>query len=254
MFFRRKKSKSKSKSKKVAIAKSNTAVVKLQKQINKINKALKTTYETMYLYGNFSNTTVSTDYAYQNLCNYSTLAPCFGTAGNDYNFVNQFMARKLELDVAITAGSEPNNIYMTVYLVTLKSAATSLYSKTTGVLTLASPANYVTNAVAGISQAMINPKDFNIHYKRRIVIGNNAQAIGAPSGAGNDFVQGTWRKKINVTMKQMVKNPDGNVVSLTCNQEASKQWYLLVFNDNNTVDLEYPYLYINAVWTIDVPV
>lgn len=251
MRFKRANSNSK---KKVSIAKPNTNVVKLQKQVNKITKSLTSTYENHYMYGNFSNAVVTGDYAYQNLCNYATLAPCFGTVGNDYNFVNKFKAKELQMDIVLTNGNEMDLMFCTYYIVTLKNEATSLYDKNTGAITLSKPANYVTNGIAGYSQALLNPKDFTIHYSKQVTLGNNSVAAMGATGAGNDDLKGIYRKHLSFKVNQVGRNPDGNMVGLACNQEASKQWYILFFNDNSGVDLTYPVMDINIVWKIEVAV
>lgn len=226
--------------KKVNIKAKNTNVVKLQKEINAITKAMKKTYETHHLYGSFTNGGVSLPYAFVNLSNWNTLAPCYGTVASDYNLLNRFFSKKFELDMYFVYSNEPNNTTMSLYIVSLKKD-TNVYNKSTGGLSLTLNADYIDNiAFSGYSQALLNPKVFNIHWKKRIILGNNNVAIGAPTGTGAGDVKNAYRVYAKVNTKKMITNPEGNVQALTCSQDPTHQYYLLVMNDNIGTDLEYP--------------
>lgn len=238
----------------VSTMKPKTDIVKLQKQVNKLESKLQTGYEKMYLYGSIQDTTVLSNYEVANLSNYNTLAPCFGTSGADYNTVNKWYSKKIHLDIIIDLGNEPDNVSMTIFVVKLKKD-TNLYDKSTGAMvTLSATNNYIQNTLNDKSQVYINPKDFKIVFVDDILVGNNGVAIGTSTGPGNDELKGHYRKRISWKTGFYSSNPDGNLQALTCDPDPTHQYYFLLFNNNLGADLQYPTYSLQVLHEIDVPV
>lgn len=237
----------------VSVKPKSTAPVKLQKQINKIVRRLPRAMDTHYLYGNFGGASITAPYYVQGLNIWQTLAPCFGTSAIDLTEISSLFWKRLEMDLVIYANNEPANLYISAFVVSLKKH-TNLYNRSTGAMNLLNtPNNYVNNAIAGTSQALLNPNDFNIHWRKRIILGNNGQAIPAASGPGSGDVKMYYRTKINIYPNCTVKNPDGNLITLLANADETHQYYLLIFNENSSLDLESPSFALNTLLTIQTP-
>lgn len=232
---------------------SKPVVKSLVTQVAKIKKQLKQGTEIQHLYGSYS-TTVAADYYALNLCNYNALVGCFGSSGNDYNFVNKWKSNYFLIDLMLNANNEPNDVNMSLYIVSLKDSASRLYDKASGVLTLASVNDYIMNTASSLAQTLVNPKEFNVHWSKKLIIGNNNIAGFAPTGTGDDTVKNTYRKLIKIRTGHMVYNPISDVKSLTCDQDPSKQYYLLVFNDNIATDVESPSINVTLMHSITVAV
>lgn len=230
-------------------------LTKMVKDIKTLKKNVRVAYTKHYLYGSFTSTEAGFTFPYwaQNLCNFNTLAPCFGTNETDINGNSHWKWDKMELDLIISANTEKDNMYLTCHVVSLKKDS-NLYSKTSGNLfTLTNVVNYINNGISGLSQTSINPDDFTIHYTKRIILGNNSIAGYAPTGTGAGNVKNVVRKKITIYPNTVIKNPDGNVRALTCNQSEAQQYFLIIFNDNSNVDIETPLASLNVLHTIRVP-
>ena len=98
-------------------------------------------------------------------------------------------------------------------------------------------------ATAGYT--MVNKKMFKIHYFKTFSLTNFASALGTSSAGGKAFKEGY----IKLRMNNLIRNPAGNWRALNSALDPSKQYYMLVFNDNNSADTESPTLTYNAIHT-----
>lgn len=105
--------------------KAKTTVKDLSKKVTKLAKQLKEGTEIQHLYGSYIST-IATDYYALNLCNYVNLVGCFGSTGNDYNFVNKWKSNYFVLDLLLYSASEPANVTVSAYIVSLKDSAGTL--------------------------------------------------------------------------------------------------------------------------------
>lgn len=229
-------------------------VNKLAKKVNRIAKAVKEGVETVYLNANGSNT-LSTNFLGINLCDWSTQSPVFDDDPTEsaYARCNKFTWKSMKLDLIYDCNNEYENVDLTTFIVSVKDEASKIYDKATGVLTLTSGLDYKRNsATSNSGQVYLNPKVFNIHYVKRSIIGNNSQN---PTTAGNSTEMKYIRRRIAIKLKvnKICKNPYGDIDLLTCNPDPSKQYYLLVFNNNLATDLQYPLLDWNLLNTIICP-
>lgn len=225
----------------------------LTTKVARIQKQLKVGYTKQFLYGNYdSGSSLAYPYYAVNLMNLNTLAPCFGTAASDYNNLNKFRHKSMKLDMYLSMDDEMSNVILTCFVVSLHKN-TALYTRGTGALTLTSGVDYINNALVAsdYAQTWINPKQFKIHWAKRLILGNNGVAANGPSGTGNTAVRNSYRKILKIKTDTMITNPDGNVIDLYANPNASQQYYLIVFNNNSTLDFEYPFLHMNVLHEIE---
>lgn len=229
-------------------------ITKLNAKITRIAKRIKEGTEKVYLNTNGQGSLASNFYGV-NLCDWSTQTPVFDNdpSASAYSKCNKFTWNKLKLDLIYDIGNEYSNVDITTFLVSIKDEASKIYDKTTGVLSLTSGEDYKRNsATSNSGQVFLNPKVFNIHYVKRMIMGNSGQN---PNTNGNSTEMKYIRRRqtISLSIGKVCHNPYGDIDLLTCNQDPSKQYYLLVFNNNLSIDGEYPLLDFNLLNTVTCP-
>lgn len=220
---------------------------KLIKKVNKIGKLAKAGVQTIFTQSDVASGLVA-PYSVLNLSQYSAFAPIFGSDPTDYQKVNKWLHKSQTIDMSLNASNEMANIELSMYIVTLKDEANKIYNKTTGALTLVAGQDYVMSG-ANFIQTILNPKVFNVKWKKHLLIGNNNTALINSSGVGPRMYK-RFHKKFMVNSH--IKNLYGNVFDLTCSQDPSKQRFLIIFNDNSALDLEHPVIVFNMVNELQV--
>nr|ALE29751.1 coat protein [Lake Sarah-associated circular virus-37] len=172
-----------------------------------------------------------------NLSDYSGMISTFGTSAND-NVDNRIIHKSVGMDCRVTLENAINNeestIGFTAFLVSLKDAVGNVYNNLTGGLTLTLGATH--EMIQGM--VLLNKQIFNVHKIKRFTLTNYNQALISPAAQsqyGTDH-RWYWRLPINKT----IVNPRGDWKQLGCALDPSKQYYLMIFNDNSTSDLESP--------------
>jgi len=207
-------------------------ITKLAKQVNLLKKI---SYETQYLTRS-SLVDLSRDYNAINLMNVAGCTGCFGSTAEDLDGVNKAYWKSCDIDLIVNKGNEPGNVDCTIFLVQLKpemSTAVDIF----GNLALTTQLHYVrNNATTNAGQTLISPKAFNIIKSKRIYIGSNQNDVNT-NGEGV-YIQ----KRFRWTMypKKMVKNPIGNFNAMYRSQDIAQNYYILIFNNNLTLDSEFP--------------
>jgi len=183
---------------------------------------------------------------YVNLSDFSGMISTFGTSAND-NVDNRIIHKSVGMDCRVTLENAINNeestIGFTAYLVSLKDDIGNVYNNLTGGLTLTLGSTH--EIIQGM--VLLNKKMFNIHKTKRFTLTNYNQALISPAAQtqfGTDY-RWYWRLPINKT----INNPRGDWKQLGCALDPSKQYYLMIFNDNSTSDLESPAFSYVAVHT-----
>jgi len=179
-----------------------------------------------------------------NLSDFSGMISTFGTSAND-NVDNRIIHKSVGMDIRVTLENAINNeestTGFTAFLVSLKDQVGNVYNNLTGGLTLTLGATH--EIIQGM--VLLNKQIFNIHKQKRFTLTNYNQALISPAGQsqyGTDH-RWYWRLPINKT----IINPRGDWKQLGCALDPSKQYYLMVFNDNSSADLESPALsYVNV--------
>lgn len=170
---------------------------------------------------------------------FTSLTPAFGmnlSDGFKDKIINYSDQLRVNVDLANGILSEEDKINVHMFLVSLTDEIGSAFNASTGVLTLTAGTHYYTNA----GLFVLNQKCFKIHSSKRFFLDNHGIALTTSTGQtqygtniGLDFY---------IKRKQLVKTSGGDWISTLCPPDASKNCFLLIFNDNSTVDAEYPSL------------
>lgn len=196
-----------------------------------------------------------------NLCNYSDISTgqIFGSSANDIEgnrMCHKSISMTMEFDLANYGGiNEEGKVQFSVFLVSLKDNIGSSFNTLTGDLQLTEGVDYVANrqgvpASSGVRGGfvMLNKKRFTIHKKKYFTLDNKETALGSPSAQHQygTYKRFNWKVKPNM----LIVNPAGDWSQIQTALDPSKQYYLLVFNDNSASDLEWPQMQVAAVHTI----
>lgn len=231
-----------------------TRTKSIARRLRRLESAVRETY-TLCNFQQQHQNILSDDYVAFPLTNYLQVAPIFGSVPAEYDKEH---ARHLSvgMDILIDMNTEYDKIQYTMFIVQLKDVATTIFTPSTGALTMVAGTHY--SKVGGMF--MVNKEFFTIHKVKRFATGNN----GVPTNwttAGVGYVENNpaeqgLRRSHRFYMKQRigqyVKNTGGSWKTLQANPDPSKNFYLIVFNDNNLLDLQNPTFTANFVHTIRV--
>lgn len=184
-----------------------------------------------------------------NLCNWSAATPIFGSSNTDVDLANSYVHRGFGLDVYVTNNDESQQINYTAFLVSLKDNIGSAFDPNTGALTLTNPLHFYNNS-SPVALTMLNKNCFNIHKIKRFTLGNMGvgQTVnGLQTQYGNAI---RWYWKIRADKK--VSCPTQSMKTQQSSLDPSKNYYLLISNDNSTLDLEVPIVRGTIVHSIQV--
>lgn len=182
-----------------------------------------------------------------NLSDFSGMVSTFGTSAND-NETNSIMHQSVGMDCRVSLENVVNNeestIGFTAMLVSLRDDVGNVYNNLTGGLTLTLGSTH--EIIQGM--VLLNKKIFKIHNQKRFTLTNYNQALISPSAQSQYGTDHRWYWKLPVGKK--ITNPRGDWKQLGCALDPSKQYYLMIFNDNLTTDLESPTFSYVAVHTM----
>jgi len=220
-----------------------TAVTTLAKAVKSLQYAVNTR-KVMLNYG------VKKDYTFLTgnvdqfpLTQYSGWTGIFGSEANDGQ-ANKMIHKSMGIDMYFNSQSESDAINFTVMIVSLKDNFSG-FNNVSGNISLINNLDYHTQDAL----AMVNKKNFNIHFVKRFTLGNNGVGLGS-STAQTQF--GTDRRfYTKIRCNKSVVNAHGDWKSLGCSQDPSDNYYLLVFNDNEILDATYPRVRFNVVHTVE---
>jgi len=222
-----------------------TAVTTLAKAVKSIQRKMK--QKTIMLnYGQtFDNQFLSSAVDVFKLSNYTNWTRIFGAAADD-EAGNKAIHKGFGCDLYFDANSETDATHMTVFLVSLKdNIRGAAFSNTTGALSLSGGVDFYNNG----GFVLLNKNVFNIHSVKRFTLGNNGVGLGS-STAQTQF--GSDRRiYMKVKCNKTIYNPAGNWKDLQCSQDASDNYYILVFNDNGILDAAYPRMRAAIVHTVE---
>lgn len=213
----------------------------LAKRVRKLESKTKEQVEWLNLRGSGS-TSIAQQYQYP-LCNFSNYLPVFGTSTDDLSD-NQVLYHSFRSHINVTlenTNNEEETIRFSCFLVSLKDIfPQSRLNTTTGQITLTQDVDYTFDD--GI--VYLNSKNFKIHKRKYFTLTNYGTSLGT-SAAQNQFgtnQQWNWDMKI----KKKIKSGQGNW-PLACALEMKKNYFILIFSNNNTSDAEYPSIKINSM-------
>jgi len=229
------------------LTKPTTAITTLAKAVRTIQSKMKAKTVTLNYGENVSNALLSSQLDVFPLTNYSDWNGIFGASADDTT-ANSMIHKGFGIDMYFDAGSETDQINFTVFLVSLKdNIRGGAFNRVTGALSLSDSVDYYTYQ----GFAMLNKKCFNIHACKRFTLGNNGVGVGSSTAQTQYGTDRRFYMKKRVNQKITNNDSNGNWKSLECSQDASDNYYLLVFNDNNLLDAGYPRLRYNIVHTVE---
>lgn len=200
--------------------------------------------------------TIVGDYQVWPLTNYANLAPIFGSVPIQYN-KESCRHISVGMDLRISMANEYDKTTYTMFVVSLKDVATTIFDPVNGNLSLTNQQHYT--ILDGM--AMINKEFFNIHKIKRFSTGNQGLApnvsfpnLGFPSTVeqGEQALRRDHRFYMKQRIGTFVKNTASTWQSLGANPDPSKNYYLIIFSDNSALDLASPTITANFVHSIRV--
>ena len=159
--------------------------------------------------------------------------PVFGHDAADVDEVNKVYVNSYNVDMRIRQANEPDLIFYTAFVVSLKDQGSdsATFNQTTGALSLTDGIHYTTLGASG--KTLVSKKFFNIHSYKRFYMGGRNGDQSAPVLRDLSF-------KIK-PRQRLIENPRGNVFGvggLVCPKDPSQNYYVLLFCDDSSLDLQ----------------
>lgn len=160
----------------------------------------------------------------------------------------QAMLRKIEVDMQVQINSEPSGITYSMFLVSLKetTSAQLIANVTASLSGLIENTHYTLGPATngGRGQAYLNPAFFKIHKTRRFQL-SGLKYDTAGGEARNQ--EGTVKRFAwTIPFKRRLVSGRGSWDEDVSSLPNSARLYVLIFNDNSTVDGESPFFTANA--------
>lgn len=182
------------------------------------------------------------------LSNFAGMQKIFGTDADDTEdnkIIHQSVGIDIELTLENTLNNEESTTRFTTFLVSLKDSVGSAFNPSSGALTLLPDIHYYMQAGG---QCLLNKKIFNIHKIKRCTLTNYDTALTASAAQSQYGTNYRWYWKQSIG--KVISNPIGSWDQLGTGLDPSKTYYILIFNDNSTADLENPQVRMSAVHTL----
>lgn len=246
---------------KKSVSASGSNIYKLTRQVNRLKRSVGSAEKTLY-YKTLSTGTVSTPVKIVNMCDYATMVTSGGLYGASAQDIASDKAthEAMTMDILVSlqnfsqfSQSEWDSVNFTCFLVSLRDAIGSKFNPTTGALTLTGGEDYATaGSVGGVDGGFVylNPKIFKVHKSKRFTLSNigvDPTATSLPNVVtgynGQIAKQWQWR----LYPKTKIVNSKGTWGQLASAVDPSKQYYVLIFNNNSAADLQYPFHILNCI-------
>lgn len=225
-------------------SKKTATVAKLAKKVNGLIRKQRVAAQWLNMRRAVSNESLAQQTSF-NLCNYAAMTPIFGTSTDDFDdpkILFHSMRAQCRVTLENSVNNEESTTRFSAFLVSLKDKVSSaVFTNNTGALQLTADSHYIFNQ--GI--VFLNKKIFNVHRSKYFTLTNYNTALSssaAQSMYGTDM-EWTW----TIAPKVTIENPTGNWNSLPSSLDPSKQYYILIFSDNQTGDLESPDVTISQI-------
>lgn len=161
----------------------------------------------------------------------------------------QAMLRKIEVDIQVQINSEPSPVTYSMFLISLKETTSAqLIANTTAALSgLVENTHYTLGPAAngGRGQAYLNPAFFKIHKTRRFQL--SGLKYDTAGDEARNQVGTVKRFAWTIPFKRRLVSGRGSWDENISSVPNSARLYVLIFNDNSTVDGESPYMTGNAL-------
>jgi len=232
----------KSTTKKPTYRRSNK-VYALERKVNSLIRSKRVATQWLNMQRNDTNSIAQ--FYWYNACNFVNGNPMFGTTTDDFDDPKvRFHSTSINCRVSLEnlVNNEEETTRFTAYLVSLKDRISQAkFSNTAGTLTLSPIQDY--NLLQGV--AYLNHKMFKIHCTKRFTLTNYGTALSAPAAQSEFGTAHEWTWSIRPN--SIIENANGNWNTLASSMDSSKQYFVLIFSDNQTGDLESPSVNINQI-------
>jgi len=181
------------------------------------------------------------------LSDYANWVGCFGATANDAEqnkMIHQSFGMDLRVTLENSINNEENTTGFTCFLVSLKDEIGTAFNSGTSDLTISQPDHYVIRE----GLALINKQIFNIHKMKRFTLSNYGTALTASAAQTQYGTDYRWYWKLSP--RRVIHNPYGDWKNLRSGFDPSKTYYVMIFNDNSSADLENPAFKYNVVHTV----
>lgn len=188
------------------------------------------------------NANVQSDYMLYELDKFNAMTLQFGTGTNDTHsnkIVNYSDLLRVNVNLANAGLTETGRINFYCALVSLKDEIGSAFTPSTGNLSLTAGTHYF----ASQGLFILNPKCFKIHAAKRFVLDNQGVALSSSAAQtqyGTDMAFDMFVKR-----NSLVQTTGADWGAAACPPDPSKNAYLIIFNDNSALDVEYPSLNVS---------
>lgn len=225
-----------------------TQITTLAKAVRLLQTKMRKEPEYLNFSQNFSNANLNSSAPLvQNLTYYTGMNPIFGVASDDLE-ANKIIHKSVGLDIRVTLENSVNNeeetIGFTAFIISLKDDIGPYFLPGTGAIQWT---NDITHTIQN-GMVLLNKKMFNIHNQKRFHLSNYGTALSAPAAQTQYGTDQRWYWKCSIN--KIVSNPGGNWKALQSALDPSKCYFLVIFSDNSTIDLESPSCSLTAVHTM----
>lgn len=224
--------------------KKTPGVAQLARRVDRLVRSRKQATQWLNLQRSETGASIAQFYWY-NMMNFANSNSMFGTSADDFSDP-KIRLHSTTINCRVSLENQVNNeeetTRFTAFLVSLKDKIpSSKFTNTSGALTLAPITDY--NLIQGV--AYLNHKLFKVHRVKRFTLTNYGTALSAPAAQSQFGTAHEWTW--SVRPNSIIENTQGNWNVLSSAMDPSKQYYLLVFSDNQTGDLESPAVSINQI-------
>lgn len=226
----------------------SSKVTALARQVKKLNTISYDKVQMQLLPVN--NATVTQPYFLYH-CNAltSNWTPIFGYDAADVQNANKMYVNSYKVDARLTQNTEADLIWYTMFVLSLKDdgADSTTFDPATGNLNMTDGIHYNRSPVNG--KVFINTRFFNIHKYKRFYMGGRANDQSAPVTRDLSFTV--------VPKQKLVTNPKGNIFNATSGlafpKDPSKNYYMVLFNDDLGTDLQTNNIVLGGIANIAIP-
>jgi len=221
----------------------------LASKVAALSKRMRQQFETQHYQYGWDDSSLTTTPTIFPLTQVSTWADTFGTSSND-NHANKVLLKKLNVRYHINLDNEEESIGFSVFAVSLKDAigaysGAPVYNPGSGVLNLTNGIHYYRQATG---YTLLNPKCFNIHYAKSFTLTNYGTPLTASAGQ-TQF--GTDRYgSMSIPVNKYLISPAGDWKAMISPGDPSKAYFLIVFCNNSSADLENPKCDVDLLATV----
>lgn len=220
-------------------SKNKSAIYSLTKQVNKISRKV-SSRNLKLTYSQQQDFNLSQEYTVKSLTPLSSWTKVFGDNINAQES-NKLICKSASCKYTLYANDENSLVDVTICVLTPKSL--KVYNETSGMNTFTSGTDYV--SVANGTCVLVNLKRFKLHYYKRHQ--TYLETTSRPAGGFNGVCN---MGSINMRNKNWaIKNTVGDWDDVSITQlPYYMHAKMVVFNNNNGADLEYPALRFANIW------